>query len=196
MAAGAGSPHTRINGLDDKEEAVPDLSERRLDAWTALAAEPAVHAAERAIATRSPNVLADTLAVSTATEAGRRLALVLDLKERAASDPRGREAYQRAADDLRSWAAGVYLAHRRVPHAQQRTAAGRPDRGSRTPTVRQRNPHTEESISLRRLVARPPFPGQRRRHPNFAGAPSDTPNAEPAAEPLAQASRSSRPTPP
>jgi hypothetical protein len=173
MAAGAGSPHTRIDGLDDREEAVPNLSERRLDAWTALAAEPAVRAAERAIATRSPDVLADTLAVSSATEAARRLALVLDLKERAARDPRSREAYQRAVDDLRNWAAGVYLAHRRVPHAREPVAAGRP---------------TEESISLRRLVARPPFPGQRRRHPYFAGPPSGTPNAEPAAEPPARAS--------
>ena len=67
---------------------MPSLSERRIDAWTAVAAEPAVHAAERAIATGSSTVLADTLAVSTAAECRRRLAGVLELKDRAERDPR------------------------------------------------------------------------------------------------------------
>jgi hypothetical protein len=86
---------------------VPNLSERRFDAWTALAAEPAVRAAERAIVTGSPAVLADALAVSTAAESRRRLAHVLELKDRADRDPALCDAYQRAADDLRSWAATV-----------------------------------------------------------------------------------------
>src|SRR5690242_12093471 len=98
-----------------KENAVPKLDERRIDAYTAIAAEPAVRAAERAIVTESPMVLADTLAVSTAAESRRRLAHVLDLKERADRDPSRRDAYQRAADDLRSWAADVYLATLRHP---------------------------------------------------------------------------------
>lgn len=94
---------------------MPSLGERRSDAWTALAAEPAVRAAERAIVTRSPLTLADTLAVATAAESRRRLARVLELKDRADADPRAREAYQRGADDLRAWAAGVYLASLRDP---------------------------------------------------------------------------------
>jgi hypothetical protein len=134
---------------------VPDLSERRVDAWTALAAEPAVRAAERAIVTGSPAVLADTLAVSTAAESRRRLAHVLELKDRADRDPALRDAYQRAADDLRSWAATVYLAALREP---------RGCRLASTAPIGQ-NPFTEESISLRRSAPRPPFPGQRRRSP-------------------------------
>lgn len=94
---------------------MPSLTERRLDAWTALAAEPAVRAAERAIVTRSPVVLSDTLAVSTAAESRRRLARVLELRDEAERDPGrraayDRAAYDRAADELRSWAAHVYLA--------------------------------------------------------------------------------------
>jgi hypothetical protein len=100
---------------DEEEDDVPELSERRIDAWTAIAAEPAVRAAERAIATESNTVLADTLAVSTGAESRRRLASVLALKARAERDRAGREAYERAADDLRSWAAGVYLAALRDP---------------------------------------------------------------------------------
>jgi len=89
---------------------VPSLSERRIDAWTAVAAEPAVHAAERAIATGSSTVLADTLAISAAAECRRRLAGVLELKDHAERDPGRRAAYHRAADEFRNWAAGVYLA--------------------------------------------------------------------------------------
>jgi hypothetical protein len=33
----------------------------------------------------------------------------------------------------------------------------------RATSVKPRNPHTEESLSMRRLVVRPPFPGQRKR---------------------------------
>jgi hypothetical protein len=77
---------------------------------TALAAEPAVRAAERAIVTGSSAVLAETLAVSAAAESRCRLDHVLDLKARADNDPELREAYQRAADDLRRWAATIYLA--------------------------------------------------------------------------------------
>jgi hypothetical protein len=94
---------------------VPNLGEHRIDASTALAADPAVRAAERAIVTGSSAVLADTLAVSTAAEARRRVARVLDLKERAEGDPARRGAYQRAADDLRAWAASVYVAALRHP---------------------------------------------------------------------------------
>jgi hypothetical protein len=89
---------------------VPNLSERRRHAWTALAAEPAVRAAERAIVTTSANILVDTLAVSIATEARTRVARVHELREEAEHDRSRRAAYQRAADDLRHWAAAVYLA--------------------------------------------------------------------------------------
>jgi len=154
---------------------VPDLGQRRLDAWTALAAEPAVRAAERAIVTESPAVLADTLVVSTAAESRRRLARVLDLKEQAESDPQRRDAYQRAADDLRRWAASVYLATLGAPQTRDRGSASRSARG---PVVKHTNPSTEESISLRRLVPRPPFPGQRRRHPVYTVTPSETQHAE------------------
>lgn len=98
---------------------MPELSDRRIDAWTAIAAEPAVRAAERAIATESNTVLADTLAVSTGAESRRRLASVLALKARAERERAGREAYERAADDLRSWAAGVYLAALRDPTREE-----------------------------------------------------------------------------
>ncbi len=143
---------------------------RRFDAWTALAAEPAVRAAERAIVTGSAVVLADTLSVATASESRRRLAHVLELKRRADADPEKRGAYQQAAGDLRSWAAGVYLAALREP---------------REPV---RNPYTEESISLRRSGPRPRFPGQRKRHPFDAGAPAEprmgsTPDGAPPAGP-------------
>jgi hypothetical protein len=36
--------------------------------------------------------------------------------------------------------------------------------------VKPRNPHTEESLSMRRLVVRPPFPGQKKRRPHAAPA--------------------------
>lgn len=134
------------------------IGERRIDAWTTLAGEPAVRAAERAITTGSTTVLADTLSIAAAAEARRRLADVLELKERAERDPAHREAYQRAAEDLRSWAAGVYLAVVR---------GSRPE--PRTPVVRHENPYTEESASIRRHAPRPPFPGQPRRHPYFSG---------------------------
>ncbi|HEY3542363.1 MAG TPA: hypothetical protein VGK79_07460 [Gaiellaceae bacterium] len=88
----------------------PSLDERRSNTATALAAEPAVRAAERAIVTGSVTVLADTLAISTAAECRRRLAGVLDLKDRAERDPGRRAAYEQAANDLRDWAAAVYLA--------------------------------------------------------------------------------------
>jgi hypothetical protein len=81
---------------------VPDLEHRRPREWTPFAAEPAVRAAERAIVTASPGPLAETLAVSTATE------------------PR----QQRAADEFRQWAAGVYLAGLRTPPAPRDRAAG------------------------------------------------------------------------
>lgn len=153
---------------------MPNISERRHDAWTAVAAEPAVRAAEQAIVTESPTVLADTLAISTAAESRRRLARVLNLKEQAERDSRRRDAYRSAADDLRSWAADVYLATLRAPHTRDRASASRPDD---RPVVKHANPYTEESISLRRLVPRPPFPGQRKRHPLYAKDPPETQRA-------------------
>lgn len=147
-------------------------SERRIDAWTALVAEPAVRAAERAIVTRSPAVLAETLAISAAAESRTRLARVLNLEERAERDPRSREAYQRAADELRSWAAGVYLAAIREPEARSSPPAGRPGAAGSTTIVEGTNPHTEESISLRRSGRRAPFPGQRKRSPFNTGGPA------------------------
>jgi hypothetical protein len=149
---------------------VPTLSERRIDAWTALAAEPAVRAAERAIVTGSPAVLADTLAVSTATEARRRLAHVLELEKRADADPARRDAYERAADDLRGWSAAVHLAALREPHECLLRRTGKRGDARRSTAAGPRNPYTEESISLRRSVVRPPFPGQRKRRPFDAGA--------------------------
>ena len=153
---------------ENKEDAVHNRSERRRAAWTALAAEPAVRAAERAILTGSAAVLAETLAVSTAAEARRRLAHVLELKARADEDATQRDAYQRAADDLRGWAATNYLAALREPrecllHVTDRAGDGAPT------SARPRNPYTEESISLRRSRPRPPFPGQRRRSPFDVG---------------------------
>lgn len=144
---------------------MPNRSERRVDALTALAAEPAVRAAERAIATGSATVLADTLAISTAAEARRRLDHVLNLKDRAERDAAVRDAYRRAADDLRSWAGGVYLAILREPHAHIARPKDRRRRTHRKPVVKHTNPYSEEGISLRRSVPRPPFPGQRRRRP-------------------------------
>jgi hypothetical protein len=82
--------------------------------WTAVAAEPAVRAAERALVAESATVLADTLAVSVAAEAHRRVVRVLELKRAADGDPTRREEYQRAADELRSWAAAVYAASSRT----------------------------------------------------------------------------------
>jgi len=153
---------------------VPKRSERRFDALSALAAEPAVRAAERAIVTGSPAILTDTLAISTAAESRRRLAHVLELKDRADRDPARRDAYRQAADDLRSWAASVYLAVLREPHACLLHLSGQAgdSRPSTTPTGR--NPYTEESISLRRSVPRPPFPGQRKRRPFDAVAAAET----------------------
>lgn len=145
------------------------LSERRLDAWTTLAAEPAVRAAERAIVTGSPAVLAGTLAVSTTAESRRRLAHVLELKAQADRVPERRDAYRQAADDLRSWAATVYLAALREPRDCLPRLTGRPGDTQPSATPKARNPYTEESISLRRSVPRPPFPGQRRRRPFDAG---------------------------
>jgi len=152
---------------------VPNFSEGRMDAWAALAAEPAVRAAERALVTNSAAVLADTLAISTAAESRRRVGHVLELEDRAERDPSRRDAYQRAADDLRSWAAGVYLATLREPDAHIAPP-------KRKPVVKHRNPHSEEGISLRRSVPRPPFPGQRRRRP--FSAPSDAQDADRAVE--------------
>jgi hypothetical protein len=149
---------------------MPDPGERRIDAWTALAAEPAVRAAERAITTGSAAVLADTLAVSAAAESRRRFAHVLDLKARAERDPRRRDAYHQAADDLRGWAATVYLAALRDPHARVPRTSSRPGGTSTEPG----NAYTEESISLRRMGPRPPFPGQRKRRPPSAGVSPDT----------------------
>lgn len=150
---------------EQEEEAVPSLSERRTDAWTALAAEPAVRAAERALVTESGAVLHDTLSIAVGAAVRRRLARVLDLKDRAAANPERREAYQRAADDLRNWAAGVYLAALRDSESMTQPETSGP-RGRRPkPVVKHRNPHTEESISLRRNGPRPPFPGQRKRRP-------------------------------
>jgi len=138
---------------------VTDLQERRIDAWTALAAEPAARAAERAIVTESATVLADTLAIAAAAEARRRVAHVLELKDRADSDAGSRNAYRRAADDLRSWASGIYLATvRDVPGA--RPLAG-PSRPSSRPVIKHANPYSEEGISLRRSARRPPFPAPR-----------------------------------
>jgi len=124
MAAKTRAPHTGVKGSteENRRKNVPSLRERRLDARTALAAEPAVRAAERAIVTESSTVLADTLAISASAEARRRLARVLDLKARAERDVNRREAYQHAADDLRSWAADVYQATLR----EQPTRPSRP----------------------------------------------------------------------
>lgn len=174
----AGTAHSTTRGHEDKEEAVPSLSERRLDAWTALAAEAAVRAAERAIVTGSPAVLADTLAVSTAAECRRRLAHVLELKDRADGDPARRDAYRRAADDLRGWAAAVHLAALREPHECRLRLTGRNRGASPTTAAKPRNPYTEESISLRRSVPRPPFPGQRKRRPFDAAAPAGLSGAD------------------
>jgi len=148
---------------------MPNLHERRIDAWTSLAAEPAVRAAERAIVTESATVLADTLAIATAAEAHRRVAHVLNLKDRADADAGRRDAYQRAADDLRNWAAGIYLATLR--DAQVAHPLGRPSEPSRKPVLRHGNPYSEEGISLRRSARRPPFPGQRKRSPFVAHPP-------------------------
>ena len=52
-----------------------------------------------------------------------------------------------------------------------------PRSSERRVPVKHANPHTEESISLRRLAPRPPFPGQRRRHPYFLMHPAPTPAA-------------------
>ena len=148
-----GAAPSKEQDTTTEEEAVPSRSERRIDAWTALAAEPAVRAADRAIATESATVLADTLSLSTTAEARRRLARVLELGDRADADPAADAAYRRAVDELRAWAAGVYLATLREPEARLPPTAGRG------------NPHTEEGISLRRRTPRPPFPGQRKRLP-------------------------------
>jgi hypothetical protein len=121
MAARLGPPHTRRK-TRRTEDTVVNLSERRLDASTARAADPAVRAAERAIVTESPTILADTLAVSTAVESRRRLARLLDLKDEAERDARRRAAYHRAADDFRSWAARVYLAARDTRRRSQLAA--------------------------------------------------------------------------
>jgi hypothetical protein len=141
-------------GCNDRRRriALPSLEDRRTDAWTTLAAEPAVRAAERAIVTGSATVVADTLAVAAAGESRRRLDHVLDLKARADADAGRRDAYVRAADDFRSWAGGVYLATLRNP--QRDTPAD--------------GPHTEASASIRRSVLRPPFPHQRKRRPQTA----------------------------
>lgn len=88
---------------------MPSLA-ARTQPWTAFAAEPAVRAAEQAILTGAAAVLADTLAVAVRAGSRRRVADVLELRDRAESDPGSRDAYQDAADELRNWAAGVYLA--------------------------------------------------------------------------------------
>lgn len=168
------------------EKAVPSLRERRMDASTTLATEPAVRAAERAILTETPTVLADTLMISVAAESRRRLDHVLDLKGRAERDPARREAYQRAANELRSWAAGVYLASLRGPPAPTPPPVDRSQRSSRMPVIKHRNPHTEESISTRRLVSRLPFPGQRKRHPLQTENPSDEEGADSHSQSAAQ----------
>lgn len=154
-------------------DVVHDRSQRRIDAMTTLAAEPAVRAAERAIMTESATVLADTLAISTAAESQRRLAHVLTLKDRAERDPGIRDAYQRAADDLRSWAGGVYLAALREPESQIARPTASEGRTKRKPVLKHKNPYSEEGISLRRSVPRPPFPGQRRQRPFFVRTPSE-----------------------
>lgn len=128
---------------------------------------------------RAHAVLADTLAVSTAVEARRRLAQVLEFKERADGDPARRDAFQRAADDLRAWAATVYLAALREPHECLLRPADRPGDTRPPTTAKPRNPYTEESISLRRSVPRPPFPDQRKRRPFDAGAAAETQDADP-----------------
>jgi hypothetical protein len=136
---------------------VPSLDESRIELWRAAAAEPAVRAAERAIVAEGAAVLADTLAISARAEARRRLARVLELKDLAERDPGSRDAYHRAADGLRNWAAGVYLASLREPQARV-ASKGRPERTPRRPVVKHKNPHTEESASRGRTVLRPPSP--------------------------------------
>jgi hypothetical protein len=131
----------------------------------ALAAEPAVRAAERAIVTESSTVVADTLAVSTAVESRRRLARVLELKDRADSDPDHRDAFHRAAEDYRNWAAGVYLAATGDQQVRFAPPPARRAGTTRAPVVKHKNPYTEESMSLRRLIPRPPVAGQPRRRP-------------------------------
>jgi hypothetical protein len=105
---------------------VPTVDRSRAETWTAVAADPAVRAAERAIVTETDAILADTLAIATRVEARRRLARVLELKDRAAHDPGGRDAYHRAADELRNWAAGVYLASLREAQGAAASRPGRP----------------------------------------------------------------------
>jgi hypothetical protein len=153
--------HSKQEDTTTKEAAVPSIDEGRREPWTAVAAEPAVRAAEEAIVAEADAVLADTLAISTRIEARRRLARVLELKDRAARDPGSRDAYHHAADDLRNWAAGVYLASLREPGARR----------ARKPAVKHENPHTEESASRRRSVPGPPFPGQPRRRPFYTSTP-------------------------
>jgi len=60
------------------------------------------------------------------------------------------------------------LSERRIDVCGPHTPSSGPAAG-RTPVVKHRNPNTEESISVRRLVSRPPFPGQSKRHPFQAG---------------------------
>lgn len=136
---------------------MPTVDRSRAETWTAVAADPAVRAAEQAIVTETDAILADTLAIATRVEARRRLARVLELKDLAERDPGSRDAYHRAADGLRNWAAGVYLASLREPQARV-ASKGRPERTPRRPVVKHKNPHTEESASRGRTVLRPPSP--------------------------------------
>lgn len=94
---------------------MPTLSKHPRHAVTTRTADAAVRAAERALVTGSPDLLIDTLTIATAAQARRRLDRALALKEHAEHDPRGRAAYQRAADELRAWAAQSYLASLRDP---------------------------------------------------------------------------------
>lgn len=83
---------------------------KRRDPVNVRAADAAVRAAEHAISTSSPALLGDTLGITTAAQVRRRVARVLALKQQAERDLSRRDEYQRAAEELRAWAAAAYLA--------------------------------------------------------------------------------------
>jgi hypothetical protein len=74
-----------------------------------------------------------------------------------------------ALDDRR--ATGAHGTALRSSNACSRARLVEPTRAKSAATpVKPRNPHTEESLSMRRLVVRPPFPGQRKRRPHAASS--------------------------
>ena len=70
-----------------------------------------------------------------------------------------------------------------VSNRSERRIDAMTTRAERKPVLKHKNPCSEEGISLRRSVPRPPFPGQRRRRPFFDRTPSkDADRAAEAAE--------------